>query len=230
MPLTSIMPAQMPQMQTPQAPMTGQAGRYIIVVGQGEATFEPDMARIILGVEVSDPDVMNAVNEANTTTANMIAALAEAGVADGDIQTMDYNVRTTGPAVDGPPAPDAAERYVVESRIRVTVRDLDDLGDVLSAAIGAGANQVFALSLSAADTAPLQAEARERAVQDAQERAQAYAQLYGVEVGAVVSVSEIVGAVGMPFADGMGGAAGPPPVAPGEGTFTAQVQVVYELR
>ncbi|MGI5915740.1 MAG: SIMPL domain-containing protein [Anaerolineae bacterium] len=229
-PVMPEMPAQQgPPQQTPMPVEEDLPVRIILVVGRGAVAFEPDMARVTLGVEVTDPSIMSAVEQADTATERVIATLIQQGVAEEDIQTTAYNIRTSVPGVNDEPAPDAPISYVVESQLGVTVRELEALGDLLGAAIEAGVNQVFALSLSLSDPTELQEQTRRLAVEDARQKAQAYAQLYDGELGPVLRVSEIIDPIApIETADGLGGAG--PPVAPGQDRFVLRIQVTYELR
>jgi len=53
----------------------------------------------------------------------------------------------------------------------VTVRDVNQIGDVLDKAVAAGANNIYGVNFSVEDTAKLEADARAKAVADAQARA-----------------------------------------------------------
>jgi hypothetical protein len=110
----------------------------------------------------------------------------------------------------------------------VTVRDLPSLGSVLNDAVKAGANNISGVSLSVADQAALEADAREKAVADAKTRAQALAELSGVTLGEVVSVSEVIGGVVPVFDRGLGGGGGAP-IQPGTIEVRMQVQASFAI-
>ena len=83
----------------------------------------------------------------------------------------------------------------------------------------------------------MESRARKEAVADAQAKAQELATLNGVEVGDVVSVSEVIGGRGGYYAGGfrevavsagMGGGGGP--IAPGELELTLQLEIVYTVQ
>jgi uncharacterized protein YggE len=80
--------------------------------------------------------------------------------------------------------------YHVNNNVSVTIRDLAKVGAVLDAAIEAGANSIYGVSFSVAEPEKLEAEARGKAIANALAKAKELAQLNGVEVGAVVSVSD----------------------------------------
>jgi hypothetical protein len=150
----------------------------------------------------------------------------------------------TAPAPGGKPkaaparveaAPAAAVKlpqgfYTATNNVEVTIRNLDTAGKVLSAATGAGANQLYGIRFEIEDLAPLQAEARKKAVEDARLRAERLAQLAGVKLGPAVSIVEMDGGgsgpVPMMAMARMEAAA---PVERGELTISTTVQIVYAL-
>jgi len=120
--------------------------------------------------------------------------------------------------------------YTATNNVEVTIRNLDTAGKVLSAATGAGANQLYGIRFEIEDPSPLQAEARKKAVEDARARAERLAQLAGVKLGPAVSISESDGGGSGPvpmFAMAKMDSAAP--VERGELTVISTVQIVYAL-
>ncbi len=208
--------------------------RTITVVGRGSVMVEPDMARVNLGVQTTGTTVRQAINEAARTMQDVIDALREQDIEDRDIQLASYNVWVdTGFGPEPMPAQEmTATTYRVNIDVRVTVRDLGNLGTVLEAAIDAGANAIYGVNFAIAEPEELEAEAREMAAENARDRAEALAELHDVEVGPVVSISEVITGGIMPTAlDRMGlGDAAMGPIMPGELEMSIQIQVVYALQ
>ncbi|WP_437638487.1 SIMPL domain-containing protein [Sorangium sp. So ce854] len=65
----------------------------ITVVGRGEVSAKPDVARAQLGIEVMAPTVAEATRTAAARMNEILAALRKAGVADKDIQTSNYSIQ-----------------------------------------------------------------------------------------------------------------------------------------
>jgi hypothetical protein len=205
--------------------------RTIMVIGEGMVSAPPDIAIVDLGVQVSDPDVKAATEKAGTTMETILAALKAQGVADADIRTSYYNIY-----VDRPYSPDGAPvqgNYQVNNNLQVTIRNLDKISEILGAAVEAGVNSVNSVTFNLSDPSTLQAEGRQKAVDDAVATAEELAQLNGVSVGEVVSVSEVVQAT--PFyaaefavAQGVGGG-GVGPITPGDVNITVQLQITYAI-
>lgn len=205
----------------------------ITVLGQGTVQVEPDIARLSVGVETSAETISAAVTENETKMESILAALQAVGVDEKDIQTMNYSIQQDRypepmPRASGPESEEPQPVYRVSNMVNVTIRNLDTVGDVLDAVVDAGANSIWGVSFGLDDLATAQAEARADAVNDALARAQALAELNGVELGPVMSVSEVIGGGVVPMSVTMertvaGGGA----ISPGELEIGYQVQVSY---
>jgi uncharacterized protein YggE len=119
--------------------------------------------------------------------------------------------------------------YTATNNVEVTIRNLDTAGKVLSAATGAGANQLYGIRFEIEDPTPLQAEARKKAVEDARARAERLAQLAGVKLGPAVSIVELDGGSGPVPMMAMQRADASAPVERGELTISTTVQIVYAM-
>jgi uncharacterized protein YggE len=203
----------------------------ITVVGQGSARIEPDIARVSIGVETSAETVAEAVTENEAKMESILEALAELGIDDKDIQTMHYSIhieRYPEPRVVSAEPEEATPTYRVSNMANVTIRDLEMVGDVLDAVVEAGANNIWGVSFSVDDPDAAQADARAEAIENANARAADLAALSGVELGPVMSISEVVGGVPTPMGLSVERAmAGAGSISPGEVEVSYQIQVVY---
>lgn len=212
---------------------SNEAAPTIFVTGIGEAIGEPDVAIINLGVNITGSDVAATVDEANSIIDAIGQAVQALGVEPQDVTTMTYNVwpeyrwdPETGQQTD-------EITYHIDSMVRVVVRQVETMGEIISAGLEAGANNVYGIEFSIQDTTALEAEARLDAVADAQARAEALATEMGVTVGAPISISENTYAT--PYmspiieaAAGLGGGGGAP-ISPGQMTVQIQVTISFEL-
>jgi len=122
--------------------------------------------------------------------------------------------------------------YTATNNVEVTIRNLDQAGKVLSAATGAGANQLFGIRFEIEDPSALLVDARKKAVADARTRAERLAQLAGVKLGPAVSITELDSGSPGPvpgYAMMRNEVAQAAPVERGELTVTSSVQIVYAL-
>lgn len=213
-----------------QAP-TAIEGRTITVVGGGTASGAPDRATAQLGIETQSTTPEQATRANNDQMTKLIDALKAAGIDAKDIQTTYYSVYT-----EQRYKPETGEAtgeiiYHASASLSVTIRDISQVGMVLDRAVAAGANNISGVSFSVADTTKLEADAREKAVTDARARAADLARLFGVEVGDVVEISEVINSSVSPVFDraaGLGG--GGAPIQPGQLSVSTQLQVAFNVK
>jgi uncharacterized protein YggE len=205
----------------------------ISVSGSGEAYGTPDIAYIQLGVDTAGADLGQAVAQNNSAMERVKQALLDAGIAQEDLQTTNFNVWIED-KTDPQTGQLTGERvYHVQNTLNITVRDIAKIGDVIDAALNAGANTVYGLTFGISDTTALESEARRKAVEDARTRAQELADALGVRLGNPIIVSESTGGgIVVPMfaveaAAGRGG--GAPPINQGQMAVTVSVSVVYSI-
>jgi uncharacterized protein YggE len=206
--------------------------RTVTVTGTGTAQAAPDRAEIVAGVH-SQADTASAALAANNEAANrLFKTLAELGIADRDRQTRNVNV---GPVYEQPhPQRGGAPRivgYQVTNQVRVVVRDLAKLGQLLDAVVKSGANRLDGIRFIVSDPAAATDQARRAAIEDAKRRAALYVETAGARLGRVLQISEAAVHVPRPVmmrAEAMAAAADVP-VAPGENEITATVSVVFAV-
>jgi hypothetical protein len=200
--------------------------RQIVTIGTGEVRGTPDTASVQIGVETTAATTQEALARNNSQLNALIAKLKELEIAEKDIQTSNFSIYPTydnnGREVTG---------YTVNNSVTVVIRNLARAGTLLDDVVEVGANRIYGISFSVADPAALLAQAREQAVADARLRAAQLAKASGGTVGAVLLVSESIGASPMPvpqMADRAESAGAP--IQAGEQAFAASVQVTFELK
>lgn len=218
--------------QTTEAVSNYSPNETITVVGQGSVSVSPDIANVSIGVETSAESIGEAVEENDAIMKSIMDALEELGIEAKDIQTMNYSIsldRYPEPMLQESGSSESPSKYRVSNMVNVTIRDLDSVGAVLDAVIEAGANDIWGISFAVDDPSEFQDEARSGAIEDALARAGALAELNNVELGPVMSVSEIIGSSGfqVPVAMERAAAGAGSPISPGELEITYQVQVTY---
>ncbi len=209
--------------------------RTVTVTGYGTAYGAPDIVTVGLGVEASNADVLTAMNEVTERMNQVIAVLEQQGVASEDIRTEHFSIYQDyygGPA-DGGQRPEPT--YRVSTGLNVTVRETERVGELLSAAVEAGANLVNYVNFDIEDRASLQAEARNSAVQDARDRAQQLADILGLTVGEPLTVTEETETYFGLEARGLGGGGGvgaaqPAPIREGQLGVSIAVTITFALQ
>jgi uncharacterized protein YggE len=208
---------------------TNEPKTNIGVSGTGKVSVAPDTAIASIGVEITAPTLAEATQQASEAMTKVLDAIKAQGVDAKDIQTTSYNVYplTNNPKEGESPIVTA---YRVSNIVTVKVRDISKVGQVLDAALAAGANSVNSVYFTVDDPSAAQEEARTAAVKDAMAKAQTLAAAAGVQVGNIISISETV-PVAIPFYRG-GFEAMPAPAASGAGpveTGSTEISVTVEM-
>jgi uncharacterized protein YggE len=182
----------------PPAPVP-ETTRRITVVGEGLVSQVPDVACINVSAEVRADTVSEAKAEVDRQIAAITAVLDELGIEAKDIRTNHYSIRYEREQMtvmrDDLPG-SSQEGYRVSNMLRVAVRDVERARDLLDAVVEAGANQVWGVTFTVFDESAWQGQTRAEAMADARARAGELAELAGLELGEVLSVSEIIGGMG----------------------------------
>jgi hypothetical protein len=203
----------------------------LTVVGTGEAAARPDTADIQAGV-VSEASTAHEALSSNTAAMQALyATLGAFHIAERDIQTVAFHVSPLYGREDRRGQPPRIVAYRVENRLRVTIRELARLGEILDALVTQGANTVHGIQFRLGDPKPVLDQARRAAVEEARHKATLYASAAGVTLGRVWSLREeqVPLPSPMPHAERLLAAEAAVPIAPGESTFTVRVVVTYEL-
>ncbi len=212
----------------PTAPLV--PAQTLTVSGFGQAFGAPDIAYVQLGVQVSNNDVIAAFDDANTRMEAVLAALREAGVEGRDLQTSGlymYQENVYDP-MSGMPTDSAL--YRVGNTVTVTVRDVNEVSEIISTGVEAGANNINSLSFGIAEPTALEDEARAAAVEDARTRANKLAELMGVTVGEpTIIVEGAVDNMPFPMADRAFGGSANVPIEQGQLSVSVNVRVTFSI-
>jgi uncharacterized protein len=214
-------------------PVAGAGIPLVTVGGHGSVNVPPDTASVTIGVDIIKPTLAEAQEQATTQATAVIEALKAAGIADEDIQTEYYSVNILRDYSENAD-PTQITGFEIINQLRVTVRDTDTLGEILDAAVGAGANSIYGVNFFVDDQTEAQREARVEAVENARVKAEELAAAAGMTLGPIVSISEgatpIVSPVYGRGGGGMAAAEAAVPIEPGATTVAVDVVVSFELR
>ena len=202
------------------------------VSGRGTVNLKPDLARVNLGVRSQSPDVVDALAENTESVQAIFQQLTDLGVDQQDIQTSNFNIY---PQRDHQPISDEmpVNTFVVENTMAVTVRNLDSLGEILSAVVKEGANTIFGVTLDIEDREAAVEEARSLALANAKTQASAIAEAAGVQLSAIHSINFAShGGIPQPrmaFAVEEVMEAGDVTISSGQLTIEATVNLTYQI-
>jgi uncharacterized protein len=211
------------------APPPGENPRQVTVVGSGKVEGTPDTLTANSAISFVANDVTTAMNATNERQQAVIDALTGAGIDKKDIST-------TGVSLQPQYGPDGSTTsitgYQASNTIDVKIRDLSQASKVLALIVSTGgdATRINSVNYSINDDSQLVKDARTRAFTDAQDRAQQYAQLSGLKLGKVITISELADGSTPPTPMPMPRmAATEAPLSPGQQTVGFSVTVAWEL-
>ncbi len=198
-----------------------------------QVEVEPDEVTISAGVRTESMTAEDALSQNSAQMQRVIDRLRSLGIPERDIQTtrinlgarFDYDQQTRSQVFRG---------YEASNQVRVTLRDTENVGNVLDALVQAGANDINGPSFSISDDTEPKAEARRRALERARSMAMDYARVAGYSNVRVLKIEESVqgSAREMYSADRIvvtgSRVGGAPPVQPGMVETGVTVSVTYE--
>jgi uncharacterized protein YggE len=197
--------------------------RQVTVIGAGKVQGTPDTLTANVAMESVAPDVTAALNQSNQRQQAVIDALVGNKVDRKDISTTHVSVQPQTNS-DG-----ATTGYRASNAIDVKIRDITAASQLLAliASTGGDATRINSVSYSIEDDSQLVKDARAQAFNDAKSRAEQYAQLSGLNLGKVISISEQSGSTPPTPMPRM--AMDSVPLEPGQQTVNFTVTVIWEL-
>jgi hypothetical protein len=186
-----------------------------------------------LGVSAKASTVDAANSQVQGAMSALLDSLKANGVQEKDIQTTGFSIY---PEYDYRNDEQVLTGYRVSHMLQVKVRDIDKAGEVIDDAVEAGGDllQVQSISFTIDDTTALGSQAREKAVADAQAKAEELATLAGVTLGEPTYITESISTPYQPlyYDRAMSGAAEAAPateISPGELEVVVNVQISYAI-
>ncbi|MBV9577902.1 MAG: SIMPL domain-containing protein [Chloroflexi bacterium] len=212
-----------------QAPNPG-----ISVVGSGIVLANPDVVRITLGVDISDPSLTNAQSTAASSMAAVVAKLKADGIADADIQTVSYNV-TPQYDTQSNQGQSVLRGYEVQNMVDVKSTNVSGLGALIDDVVSSGATRIYGINFEASDMEAIKAQARDQAMANALATAQQLARDANVSLGKPTLVDESDTGGVTPVQQNVAPrlAAAPAvttPIQPGQMQVSTTVRVVWSIQ
>jgi len=169
----------------------------IMISGQGSKMVEPDLAILNIGVEIFASTVRDSRNKAAKSMDSILASLTKADIDKSDIKTNRFSI---SPRYDYEELTVNGKRigsqvligYNVNNSVNVKIRNLDKIGDIIDDASEAGgdASRINGITFTVDDSTGYEKALRESAVNNALTKANHYAELIGVTLVEVISVTE----------------------------------------
>lgn len=225
------------------------ATNVISVSGKGEVFAVPDLATFNVTVTEEAKEVKNAQKVATKKINDVIEYLKSSGIEEKDIKTISYNINpkyewivadcSAGPGYPCRGGKQEMTGFEVSQSIEVKVRDTEKAGDILSGIGNKKVSNVSGLSFTIDEEDKLVAEARAKAIGDAEGKAKELAKQLGVSLVRIVGFDENGGGypiyekrslVMMASDSVMSGAPSAPSLPVGENKITSNVTITYEIR
>ena len=200
--------------------------RQVTVVGEGQVQGTPDTLTINASMEFLESDATSAMNQTNERQQAVIDGLAGLGIDRKDIATTAADLQ---PQYGSDST--SISSYRATNSINVKVRDLEKASDTIGLIVSTGGNatRINSISYSIEDDSQLVRDARARAFEDAKDRAGQYAELSGLGLGKVISISESAGSVPPIPVQAPRALEAAVPLEPGQQTVGFSVTVIWEL-
>lgn len=163
--------------------------RTVSLTAIGQAYGTPDVAILTFGIVNEDASADRA-RVANAAAAErMLATLTGLGIAADAVRVLDLSLHARF-QVSSDGRSSAVSGFRASRLLRVRVADLARLGAVFDAIVADPASQVGGVEFAVADFEAVLANARRRAMANAESAAALYAEATGTKVGRVLSVIE----------------------------------------
>ena len=157
--------------------------------GEGTVSVKPDRARIDIGVVTQGLTAEAAAGQNAAQLQSVLTKLRATLGQKADIRTLSYALSPVYqyPKNGGKPAIDG---YSAMNIVEVTSDDLPNIGKLIDAAAGSGANEIQRLQFTLKDEKAARAEALRLAAMDARASAQAMAAGLGLKLGKVLLIEQ----------------------------------------
>ncbi len=167
------------------------AAPEIVSSGSGEVKLKPDRATLTIAVVTRAATAAEAGLQNVRRIQPLLAALRRQRLADSAIMTTGYTVALERDATFGrvPTSTDGPPAYVARNAVRVTLTELDALGQLLDSALAAGATEVANVAFSSSQAPQARQRAVALAVREARVSAEAGAVAAGGKLGNVIEVN-----------------------------------------
>ena len=157
----------------------------IAVSGMAEQEVAPDMAYIDVGINVRADDAETARTQEAQIASQIRRALLGLAITDNDLQNtsyylyQEYKVDRNGVRT--------ADKYVLDSSIKVTVKDLDKLSQVIDNVVEAGATNISNITYALSTQNIIQRQLLATAVENARDKADVVANAGSRTLGNMLS-------------------------------------------
>lgn len=199
------------------------------VSGEGKVTAIPNVAKINLGLTADGQSIPTVQSEVNNKINKLSQDLKNLGIDPKDIKTQNYQVNPKYKFLEGS---QKVSGFTVTVNLEVKVTNLEKINQVIDTATTNGANLIGGLNLAFDDKTKeeLTAQAREKAVEAAKNKARGLAKAAGVSLGKIINVSESQpGGPPIVLEERAQAAGGETQIQPGTAEIRVEVTLSYQI-
>jgi uncharacterized protein YggE len=175
-------------------PAENSTAATLTVSGSGEVSAAPDQAIVQLGAVAQSKRAADAQEQVNRVVGAILKAIQAAGISKHNISTTELTLVPVYERPNRAPAqqttPPRIVGYSATNVVRVEIHEIDKIGDVIDAGIGAGANRLEGLSFALKDDTLLRQKALQQAVLNARAKAEAIADALKLRLVRILEITE----------------------------------------
>ncbi len=164
--------------------------KIISVTGQAEVFVKPDVATIRFGVETNADTAQEAQKLNGTIMSKVFEALQSKNIQKSDIQTSNFNLY---PVYEFKSSADRTQTligYRCNNTVNVNLKEIENIGNVIDAVVGAGATNVNSISFGVLDSKKYEDEMLADAVRNARTKAEIISKAAGVNITGISKISD----------------------------------------
>ncbi|RLC37626.1 hypothetical protein DRH29_00835 [candidate division Kazan bacterium] len=206
----------------------------LTVTASGTVSVIPDVSKVTFGIIHKASTVSTVEDKINSTMDDIKNALKKFKIKDADIKTSGYQIY---PEYDYRARTRRIIGYTGTHQQILTIRDLEDVNDIIDAITDAGANTVGNVTFTIDDEEEWNNQARAEAIERAKDKARAIADEANIKLGKIISIDQDI-IHPSPFREitfdaGFGGGEEvdiSPSIEPGSQEIKVTVTLVYEIK
>lgn len=161
--------------------------KMVRVSGNATVSLAADRVEVQIGINTKADAPSAAQQENNAITNRVMATLKALGLEDKDMATSNFSIYSYTEYV-GSVLTVEKTVYNASNTLTVQVKDITRCGEVLSAAIEAGASQIYGFNFGSSQESEAYEKALVRAVEDAARKAQVLTAAAGKTLGELVEI------------------------------------------
>lgn len=230
----------MPALSMAQTTQSSASPPFIAGSAVAETRVTPDRAVVHVTVDSRAESAASAGAQNRDKQERVVAAVKAQGIAAPQIRTSGYRVNPEYAAADRG-RPPRVTGYHASNTVQIEVRQVENIGKVIDAALDAGATNIGSVGLYASNTDSARREAVQLAVAKAQREAQSAAAAAGGTLGTLIELTIEPGMIPRPLLQSVvtsgvtyagaerAIAASYTPVEPGESVVIAMVRTRWQF-